>query len=113
MCAVSFECISPELSSKEKQVLRSEKELGANERIKRTLKVAYKLFEFQPAPNFGGPEWPRAQRVLKRRHFLMHPKTPTDLYFSDEFWGELRDDVTWHIERQFSFVAALHAKHGG
>ena len=113
MCAVSFECISPELSSKEEQVLLSEKGLSANERIKRTLKVAYKLFELQPAPNFGGPEWPRAQRVLEKRHLLMHPKMPADLHVSDELWCELRDDATWLIEQLFNFVSALQVKHNG
>lgn len=111
MCAVSLECISHELSSKEELVLISEKRLSANERIKRTLRVAYKLFELQPAPNFGGPEWRRAQRVLEKRHLLMHPKTLNDLYVSDKLWSELRDDVTWLIEQLFSFVAALQAKH--
>ncbi len=28
-------------------------------------------------PNFGGQEWPRAQRVLEKRHLLMHPRTPS------------------------------------
>ncbi|HSH88214.1 MAG TPA: hypothetical protein VK958_13300 [Methylophilus sp.] len=112
MCAVSFECVSPELSTKEKQALLSEKGISANERIKRTLKVAYKLFELQPAPNFGGPEWQKAQRVLEKRHLLMHPKTPTDLFVSDALWSELREDVTWLVEHLFRFVAALQAKFG-
>jgi hypothetical protein len=113
MCLVSFECIAPEITAKEEQALISEKGLSANERIKSTLKIAYKLFELQPAPNFGGPEWFRAQRVLEKRNLLMHPKTSADLYISDELWSELRDDSAWLIERLFNFVSELQNKHGG
>ena len=113
MCAVSFECIAPELNSKEREVLCSERNCSANERIKLTLRLAYKLFELEPAPNFGGPEWPRAQRVLLKRHALMHPKAPTDLEVPNDLWLELRDDVTWLVEQLFNFVAALNEKHGG
>ena len=67
MCAVSFDCVAPSIATKEAEVIRSERNFDANERIKLTLRVAYKLFELEPAPNFGGgPEWPRAQRVLAK-----------------------------------------------
>ena len=112
MCAVSFKCVAPEIGKKEAEVLRSERSFDANERIKVTLRVAYKLFELQPAPNFGGSEWPRAQRVLEKRHLLMHPKNPADLEVPDYLWNELRGDVTWLIEQLFNFIAALQEKHG-
>lgn len=112
MCAVSFECVAPEIGKKEADVLRSERSYDANERIKVTLRVAYKLFELQPAPNFGGSEWLRAQRVLEKRHLLMHPKNPADLEVPDYLWNELRGDVTWLIEQLFNFIAALQEKHG-
>jgi len=112
MCAVSFECLAPVISQNETVVIRSERGFDANERIKLTLRVAYKLFELQPAPNFGGPEWPRAQRVLAKRHLLMHPKSPADLEIPDDLWSELREDVAWLIEQLFNFIAALQKKHG-
>lgn len=112
MCAVSFECVAPEIGKKEAEVLRSERSFDANERIKVTLRVAYKLFELQPVPNFGGSEWPRAQRVLEKRHLLMHPKNPADLEVPDYLWNELRGGVTWLIEQLFNFIAALQEKHG-
>ncbi len=111
MCTVSFECISLENSQKDQEILLSERSFDANERIKRTLRVAYKLFELHPSPSFGGPEWPRAQRILAKRHLLMHPKTPADLNISDELWYELRDDVTWLIEQLFNFISALDKKY--
>ena len=111
MCALSFECAAPEIASKEADVLRSEKDFGAEDRIKLTLRAAYKLFELAPAPNFGGNEWPRAQRVLHKRHLLMHPKTPIDLEVPDDLWNEIRDGVTWLMEQFFNFLFLLQQKH--
>lgn len=113
MCAVSFECIAPEISKKESEVLQSERSFDANERIRLTLRVAYKLFQLEPAPNFGGNEWPRAQRVLSKRHLLMHPKTPADLDVPDDLWNEMREDVAWLMEQLFNFFSLLQQKHGG
>lgn len=113
MCTVSFECTAPEISKSESEVLRSEGIFGANDRIKLTLRVAYKLFELSPAPQFGGNEWPRAKRVLAKRHLLMHPKTPEDLEVSDDLWPQLREDVAWLFEQLFNFFALLKEKHSG
>lgn len=113
MCAVSFECVAPAIDKRDAEVLRSERRFDANERIKRTLRAAYKLFELEPEPNFGGPEWPRAQRVLERRHLLMHPKRSEDLEIPDDLWNELYGDVTWLIKQLFNFTSSLQVKHGG
>ena len=113
MCAVSFECIAPELTKKEEEVLKFEAAFSAVERMKLTLRAAYKLFELAPAPNFGVREWPKAQRVLEKRHLLMHPKTPADLEIPDRLWVEIRTDVAWLIEQLFNFFVLLQKKHVG
>jgi len=112
ICAVSFESVAPDINSRETKVLHSERDFDANERIKLTLRAAHQLFDLQSAPNFGGPEWPRAKRVLEKRHLLMHPKVPSDLDIPDELWNELRADVTWLLEQMFNFVSTLQAKYG-
>ena len=113
MCVVSFECVAPEISKKESEVLQSERGFDADKRIKLTLRVAYKLFQLEPAPNFGGNEWPKAQRILSKRHRLMHPKTPADLDIPNALWNEMRDDVAWLMEQLFKFFSLLQQKHGG
>jgi hypothetical protein len=113
MCVVSLECEAPVISQKEREVLLSERSFNANERIKLTLRAAYKLFEIRPAPNFEGPEWVRAKRILEKRHLLMHPKTAEDLMISDVLWNELRDGAIWLIEQFFAVIAALQTKHCG
>ena len=111
MCAVCFECISPEITKKEAEVIRNEKKFDVNDRIKLTLRVAYKLFELSPAPDFGGNEWPKAQKVLAKRHLLMHPKTPSDLVVTDASWEEIRKDTIWIIEQLFNFFSLLNEKY--
>lgn len=111
MCAVSFECTAPQISSAQADVIRSERSFNGNERLKFTLTAAHALFELQPGPNFGGSDWVRARRVLARRNLLMHPKTPTDLCIPDSLWAELRDDVTWLLTQLFNVIAALQEKH--
>ncbi|MCW5574810.1 MAG: hypothetical protein KIT13_01830 [Burkholderiales bacterium] len=113
MCAVSFACTAPNISAKEVEAIQSERNFDANERLKLTLRAAYKLFELSPPPDFGGSEWLRAQRVLTKRHLLMHPKTPADLEIPDALWLELREDVTWLIEQLFNFISTLQKKYGG
>ena len=73
----------------------------------------YTLFELVPAPNFGGNEWPNAQRVLLKRHLLMHPKTPADLEVSDSSWKDFRTDIAWLMEQFFNFLSLLQKKHDG
>ena len=111
MCAVSFECVAPEIGVKDLKVLQSERGFDANERIKRTLRIACKLFQLESAPNFGGNEWLRAQQILSKRHLLMHPKTLTDLDVPDELWNQMRDDVTWLMEQIFNVFSLLLQKY--
>lgn len=113
MCVISFECIAPELTKKEAEVLRSEESFSTAERMKLTLRAAYKLFELAPAPNFGGNEWQKAQQVLLKRHLLMHPKTPADLEVTDSQWNDIWTDIAWLMEQFLNFLSLLQKKHGG
>ena len=112
MCAVSFECIAPELAKKETDVLRSEESFSTVESMTLTLRAAHTLFELMPAPNFGGNEWPKARRVLSKRHLLMHPKTPADLEVSDSMWNDAQTDIAWLMKQFFNFLSLLQKKHG-
>jgi hypothetical protein len=49
LCAVSFKCSTvPKITKKETKVIESEKECSAVDRIKFSLRAAYKLFELTP-----------------------------------------------------------------
>ena len=112
ICAVGLECVAPEISKEEAKVVKSERGFDANERIKLTLRAAYKLFELELTPNFEGHEWPCARRVIEKRHLLMHPQKPADLDVPNELWLELRDGVEWLLKQHFDFIAAIEEKYG-
>ena len=111
MCVVSFECEAPSLKSKEISVLRHEGSFDSADRIRLTLRAAYKLSELVPAPTFGGQGWANAQHALLKRHALMHPKTPSDLSVEDEHWIEFRNGIVWLMEQYFEFFNLLYNKH--
>lgn len=111
ICAVGVSaCSMPSISPKERQVLHAESGFDTSERIKLTLRVAYKLFELHPAPDLAGREWTQAKWALQKRHLLMHPKTPADMDIPDELWKQLRAATDWLIDQHFSFLKLLRPK---
>jgi hypothetical protein len=113
LCMVALHFDTPALTERERAVLVAEKSVDANERIKLTLRAAYKLHSLAPAPDFGGREWKRAQRVLRKRHRLMHPKRPRDLGVKNRTWSEIRGGTLWLMKQFFDFLALAQAKYGG
>jgi hypothetical protein len=111
MCAVSFECKAPELTDKEEAALRSEGNFASNDRIRLTLRAAYKLFKLAPPPNFGCEQWSRAQRFFRKRDSLMHAKTSSDLSMADEEWADIREGVAWVLKQFIDFFALLQEKY--
>lgn len=103
--------VSPEIGKLEAKAISSERGLAAIDRVKFTLRAAYKLFELQPLPDFGGSDWARARIMLDRRDLLMHPKKPSDLEIDDQLWAELRPGATWLIAQYFNFIEAQWTKY--
>jgi hypothetical protein len=95
ICVISSQCTAPNLTRKESAVLQSEDKFDANDRVKLTLRSAYRLFELDPTPDFGDKDWLLGQRVFEKRHLLMHPKTSADLEIPDYLWDELHSGMNW------------------
>jgi len=112
MCSIGLECDAQNLPSKEKEVLSDERGFSASDRIKLTLRAAYRLFELSPSPNFSGKEWQQAKLVLEKREALMHPKTASDLEVSNESWLSMREAVGWLIGQFDNFQELAHKKYG-
>jgi hypothetical protein len=111
MCAVGVSaCSTPSISPKERQVLHDESGFDTSERIKLTLRTAYKLFELRPTPDFAGRDWTQAKWALRKRHLLMHPKTPADMDIPDDLWKQLAPAMDWLIDQHFTFLKLLIAK---
>ncbi|MGH7216724.1 MAG: hypothetical protein ACREIG_05765 [Nitrospiraceae bacterium] len=113
MCLVGLRCNASTLTKKERSAITDERGSDANNRLKLTLRAAYKLFSLQPAPDFGGTEWVRAQRVLRKRHRLMHPRRPRDLGMSDRTWSEMRRSTGWLMKQFVDFLSLGQQKHDG
>lgn len=112
MCLVGLRCSAPSLTKKERAAIADERGFDANNRLKLTLRAAYKLFSLQPAPNFSGADWVRAQRVLRKRHRLTHPKRPSDLGLSDRTWSEMRRGISWLMKHFFDFLTLGQQRYG-
>lgn len=112
MCVVGLECDAPTLTTKERSVITDESGFDANDRIKLTLRTAYKTFALQPLPNFGGADWGTARQVLRKRHRLMHPKSLRDLGISDSTWRRLRRGIVWLMKQFLDFLLLAQTKYG-
>jgi hypothetical protein len=113
MCLVGLHCSAPSLTKKERSAITDERGYDANDRLKLTLRAAYKLFSLRPAPDFSGADWACAQRVLRKRHRLMHPKRPRDLGLSDRTWSEMRRDIVWLMKQFSDFLSLGQQKYAG
>jgi hypothetical protein len=112
MCVVGLQCDAPTITTKERLVITDESRFDVNNRLRLTLRVAYKLFALQPLPNFGGTDWTIAQHVLRKRHRLMHPKSPRDLGISHSTWRRLRRGIVWLMKQFFDFLSLSQVKYG-
>jgi hypothetical protein len=112
MCAVGTYVTTSTLPSKEAKVIADESSFSTSDRIKLSLRAAYRLFGLQPTPNFGERGWAHAASAFGKRDRLVHPQTPADLNISDREWSECREGMLWVIQHLFNFVAILHKKHG-
>jgi hypothetical protein len=74
LCALVKCSAVPKLNKKEAEVIESEKVFRAVDRIKFSLRDAYKLFELTPEPDFGNSKWLSASCLWEKRNGFMHPK---------------------------------------
>jgi len=112
MCVVGVAIDPTSFSAKERKAIANPDGLSANERLKLTLRVAYKLFQLHPVPQFGGAAWRNAQRVMPKRNRLMHPKTPRDLGIANDTWRQLKKGIVWLMQQFFDFLSLAQARYG-
>ena len=112
MCRMALQCTAPAITSKERRAILDENAFDANTRIMLILRAAYKLHSLGPLPRFDDTNWKNAQRVILKRHRLMHPRRPSDLGLADTTWRLHKKGIIWLAEQFFGFLALLQAKHG-
>ena len=97
-----------DLTNKERKVILSESSIDTADRIKYTLRSAYKVLNLSPAPDFSSQDWANAKYGLDKRHSLMHPKIPEDLEISDDAWDRIHSGFTWLVEAHFNVIKLLY-----
>lgn len=111
MAAIGLKSNSSSLSKKEQETLLTGSIFATSERIKLTLRAFCKMFELSPVPDFSGKEWKYALIFIEKRHTLMHPKTLSDLEFTEKLWDELRKGSNWLIKKHFDVLKILCEKY--
>jgi len=111
MSAIGLECESPAITTKEEKALRSSVGFTATEQIKLVIRVTYKMFDLGMPPDFGGYEWEDSIIFFKKRHSLMHPKSPSDLMVLDSDWSNIHNGANWLIKQHFNITKLIHDKY--
>jgi hypothetical protein len=112
LCVVALTLNAAEINSKERRVIEDERAFDTSKRMKLTLSAAYKLFSLSPRPDFGTGHWSIAQRAIRKRHRLTHPKRPRDLGMSDRTWRTHKRGIVWLLRQFFDFLSLSQAKYG-
>lgn len=110
MAAIRLGCEGVDLAADEKEILTSERGFGVCDRVKLTLRVAYRVFQAQGAPELGDDNWVKAKEGLAKRHTLMHPKTPHDLELSAESWERIYDGLSWLLGIHFDLIKVIRER---
>jgi len=112
MCQVGLETGAGSLTSKEVKVLKAERSFDSAERVKLTLRAAYKMFQLPSVPDFASEGWKHAQRFIEKRDKVMHPKSVEDLEVPEAQWSDIHAGVVWLFEQLFGFMGQLARVHG-
>jgi hypothetical protein len=110
MCQVGLETGPGSLDADEEKVLRNERGFVLIDRTKLSVLATYKMYELPVIPDFVAVGWVQAQRFLRKRNELMHPKTAPNLEVRDADWDELYDGVLWIFAQLFGFMEQLAAR---
>lgn len=111
MCSLFQRHCQIRLTRKQVQLLEDESQLGSAERLKQTLKLAFRLHEIDP-PRFGDTNWSNVHIAIGVRDRITHPKRASDLEIPDEEWEEAHDGLAWAIRCFTSFFDEVNKKYG-
>lgn len=107
---LAFALTSERTTRSEIALLVTNRASDSAERIKLSLRLAYKSFpKTGELPDFSGAEWKAAKLAIAKRHSLMHPRTPQDMEVD---WDtvDMVEGIMWTLEQFDVFVARLPKK---
>ncbi len=99
------------LSEKHARLLDDESQFATAERIKETLKLAYRLHELEGTPNFGDQHWANVRSAIQVRDRITHPNSAVDLEVSDEDWPGIHSGLAWVLSAFTEFFDLVNKKY--
>ena len=111
-CNVFRKYCDLELSTKHVRLLDDESQFGTPERIKETLKLAYRLHDLNDPPDFGDKQWSCVREAIEVRDRIMHPKSAADLEISDKNWPSVHAGLVWALTCFTRFFDQVSKKYG-
>jgi hypothetical protein len=111
-CLVFTKFCELNLSTKHRKLLIDESNFHSSERIKESLKLAYRLHQLDRTMNFGNIDWQNVQDAIKVRDRITHPKNSQDLNIDDEEWARIHSGLAWMLKGFTDYFDQVNQKYG-
>jgi hypothetical protein len=112
MCKVYREYYEIRLTQKQERLLEDESQLASADRLKETLKLAFRLHELEDSPSFGDADWSSVRKAIAVRDRITHPKSSIDLEIADDEWESVHGGLTWALQCFTSFFDQTNTRYG-
>jgi len=112
LCSVLDKHSKFDKSKRQKHLLANKATFSSVQRIKESMKLAFKIHELDEKPVFGDQNWQKLQKAVKVRNRITHPNSSRDLQISDKDWQQVYEGIVWLMHELFSFFNQVHSKYG-
>ena len=112
LCSVLDKHSEFDKSKRQRHLLANKANFSSVQRIKETLKLAFKIYELDEKPVFGDQNWQKLQKAVKVRNSITLPNSSNDLQITDKDWGLIYEGIIWLMRELFSFFDQVHSKYG-
>ena len=99
-------------SKRQQHLLNGAAKFSADQRIKESLKLAFRIHELDENPVFGDKNWQNLREAAELRHRITHPNQSKDLRISEKEWNIAYKGITWLMRELFSFCNQVFSKYG-
>ena len=90
----------------------NDRTLTSPDRLKESLKLAFKIHEFDNEPSFSDKHWQNVLCAFSIRERITHPKRAAELIILDDEWGLAHQGLLWVLQTFSSFISQVHENYG-
>ena len=112
LCSVLDKHSEFKKTKRQQHLLNGTAKFSSDQRIKESLKLAFRIHELDEKPVFGDKNWQNLQQATELRHRITHPNKSHDLHISEAEWNTAYEGITWLLRELFSFFNQVHTKYG-